>query len=148
MLNHCQHIYKILLKKITLRDILFWVVIFMTIYERIRQLRIDNNMSQDDLARAMGYKDRSMITKIESGKVDISQKKIIAFSKVLGTTPAYLMGWSDSGPAAEPDAPKTLEARIVSGGMDKLPKEQREQILNVVRAMFAQHPELFDKKDD
>lgn len=42
----------------------------MTIYERIRQLRIDNNMSQDDLARAMGYKDRSMITKIESGKVE------------------------------------------------------------------------------
>lgn len=52
-------------------------------------------MSQDDLARAMGYKDRSMITKIESGKVDISQKKIIAFAKVLNTTPAYLMGWND-----------------------------------------------------
>ena len=49
----------------------------MTLYDRIRQLRIQAGMSQDDLARAMGYKDRSMITKIESGKVDISQKKII-----------------------------------------------------------------------
>lgn len=50
-------------------------------------------MSQTDLALKMGYKDGSMITKIESGKVDISQKKVIAFAKALDTTPAYLMGW-------------------------------------------------------
>ena len=62
-----------------------------TMYERIRDLRIRHNMSQDDLAKAMGYKDRSMITKIEGGKVDISQKKIVAFAEVLGTTPRYLM---------------------------------------------------------
>ena len=117
----------------------------MILYDRIRELRIANGMSQDDLAKAMGYKDRSMITKIESGKVDISQKKIMAFARVLGTTTSYLMGWTDEKPP-EPDGPKTIEARIVSGGMDKLPKEQREQILNVVRAMFAQHPELFEKE--
>ena len=45
-------------------------------------------------------------------------------------------------------SPKTPEARIVSGGMDKLPKAQREQILNVVRAMFAQHPELFEEEKE
>ena len=67
----------------------------MTIYERIRGLRISKGMTQDDLAHAMGYKDRSMITKIESGKVDISQSKIIEFAKALGTTPGYLMGWSE-----------------------------------------------------
>lgn len=71
------------------------MVMLMNLYERIRQLRISAGMSQDDLARAMGYKDRSMITKIESGKVDISQKKIIAFARVLNTTPSYLMGWED-----------------------------------------------------
>lgn len=127
----------------------------MTIYDRIRELRISRNMSQDDLARAMGYKDRSMITKIESGKVDISQKKIIAFSKVLNTTPAYLMGWSDDKNEyvnlqlfSGFDQPQSKEARIVSGGMDKLPQEQREQILNVLRAMFSNHPELFDGKDE
>ena len=65
---------------------------FMTIYDRIKDLRISQKMSQTDLAIKMGYKDGSMITKIESGKVDISQKKIIAFAKALDTTPAYLMG--------------------------------------------------------
>lgn len=62
-----------------------------TMYERIRDMRVERNMSQDDLAKAMGYKDRSMITKIEGGKVDISQKKIVAFAEALGTTPRYLM---------------------------------------------------------
>jgi len=62
-----------------------------TMYERIRDLRIERNMSQEDLAKVMGYRDRSMITKIEGGKVDISQKKIVAFAEALGTTPRYLM---------------------------------------------------------
>ena len=73
----------------------FLWVIKMTLYERIRKLRIEAGMSQDELAKAMGYKDRSMITKIETGKVDISQKKILAFADVLHTTPGYLMGWTD-----------------------------------------------------
>lgn len=63
----------------------------MTLYERIRKLRIEKGMTQDDLAKALGYKDRSMITKIESGKVDISQKKIYAFAKALDVNPGWLM---------------------------------------------------------
>ena len=62
-----------------------------TMYERIRDLRVARNMSQEELAKAVGYKDRSMITKIEGGKVDIGQSKITAFAKVFGTTTRYLM---------------------------------------------------------
>ena len=68
-------------------------------------------MSQDDLARAMGYSDRSMITKIESGKVDISQKKILAFARVLNTTPSYLMGLDDQSSALA--ARSNEEARLL-----------------------------------
>ena len=67
----------------------------MTIYDRIRDLRISLKLSQTDLAKKMGYKSGSMITKIESGAVDISQKKIIAFANALNTSPGYLMGWTD-----------------------------------------------------
>ena len=121
----------------------------LTIYERIRQLRIENNMSQDDLARAMGYKDRSMITKIESGKVDISQKKIIAFANVLGTTPGYLMGWTDETPPPEPDRPKTDDIRLLIRGLNKLTPAQIEQATSVFRAMFEKtNPDLFKGDDD
>lgn len=105
-------------------------------------------MSQDDLAKAMGYRDRSMITKIESGKVDISQKKILALAKILNTTPSYLMGLDDH-PEDPPDtAPRTEEARILAKGIDQLPKAQREQALNVIRAMFSMHADYFTKGND
>lgn len=91
----------------------FLWVIKMTLYERIRQLRINAGMSQDDLARALGYKDRSMITKIEAGKVDISQKKILAFALALNTTPSYLMGWSDTNPGATPATEDHAERELL-----------------------------------
>lgn len=117
----------------------------MTIYDRIKDLRISHKMSQNDLAAKMGYKDGSMITKIESGKVDISQKKIIAFAKALDTTPAYLMGWTDDHPD-DPvsDLPVTPEARIMAKGMDRLPPEQRQQMLDMARLMFKH---TFDEEE-
>ena len=100
-------------------------------------------MSQDDLARAMGYKDRSMITKIESGKVDISQKKIVAFARALNTTPGYLMGWTEE-PPDDPlyNNPKTPEARSLAKGIDKMPQAQREAILNMMNGLY---PGLFEE---
>ena len=67
----------------------------MSVGERIRTRRKELNMSQDELARRMGYKSRSTVNKIEKGINDITQSKIVAFAKVLKTTPAYIMGWED-----------------------------------------------------
>lgn len=47
-------------------------------------------MSQAELAKLMGYADKSMIAKIEAGKVDLTQSKIILAAKALKTTPEYL----------------------------------------------------------
>jgi hypothetical protein len=47
-----------------------------------------------------------------------------------------------------PDAPVTHEARILSRGIDKLPKEQREQALAVVRAMFSMYEDYFKDEGD
>ena len=121
----------------------------MTLYDRIRQLRIQAGMSQDDLARAMGYKDRSMITKIESGKVDISQKKIIAFARVLNTTPGFLMGWTEE-PPDDPvsEVPVTSEARIISGGVDRMPPEKRAQAVKILQTVFAEYADFFKEETD
>lgn len=40
-------------------------------------------------------------------------------------------------------APKTIEARIVSFGMDSLPKEEREKILSILQTMYNNNPDLF-----
>lgn len=62
-----------------------------TMYYRIRELRIQNGMSQADLAKLVGYKGRSMMARIEAGEVNLSETKIKAFAGALGTTTEYLM---------------------------------------------------------
>ncbi|MBP0986814.1 MAG: helix-turn-helix domain-containing protein [Oscillospiraceae bacterium] len=66
-----------------------------TIGDKILERRTALNMSQDELAQKVGYKDRSSIAKIESGERDIRQKKLIEFAKALGTTPQWLMGYEE-----------------------------------------------------
>lgn len=64
----------------------------MTFGERINKIRNEKGMTQDELARAVGYKSRSTIAKIESGERDVSQSMVIKFAKALNTTTAVLMG--------------------------------------------------------
>lgn len=66
----------------------------MGIGEKIRQRRMELGWSQRDLAEKMGY-NHSTITRIEQGKVDVYQNKIVQFSKVMGVPVAYLMGWEE-----------------------------------------------------
>ena len=68
----------------------------MNIGIRIRQRREELGLSQDELAKKVGYKSRSSINKIEIDGRGLPQNKIIAFAKALETTPAYLMGWEEN----------------------------------------------------
>ena len=65
----------------------------MTIGERIKARRNELKLSQRDLCEKMGYSNHSTIGKIEAGKVDIPQSRIVQFAEVLGVSVAYLMGW-------------------------------------------------------
>lgn len=67
----------------------------MKIGERIKYRREQLEMSQDELARRLGYKSRSSINKIENDASGLPQTKIAAIAKVLRTTPAYIMGWEE-----------------------------------------------------
>lgn len=76
------------------------------IYHRIRARREALGLSQEELARRLGYKSKSSINKIEMGINDIPQSRIAAFASALETTTAYLMG-VDS--AAQPPLPANAE---------------------------------------
>lgn len=67
----------------------------MSIGERIKARRNELQWSQRDLAAKMNYSHHSTVARIEAGKVDIPQSRIVQFSEVLGVSVAYLMGWDD-----------------------------------------------------
>lgn len=81
------------------------------IYRRIKERREELGLTQEDLAIRMGYKSKSSINKIEMGKNDIPQSKVVAFAKALQTTTAYLMGVDEA-----------KEASTIPPGFEPLPE--------------------------
>ena len=74
----------------------------LQLYENIKLLRISHGWNQSELAEKVGYSDKSMISKIEKGAVDLSRSQIVKFATVFGVTASVLMGDTLS-PAAGPD---------------------------------------------
>lgn len=103
----------------------------MTLGERIKQLRIEQGMSQDELAQRLGYKSRSSINKIELGKNDVTQTMIVSIAKVLKTTPAYLMGWND---IPHPQEARTAEFVEL---FTKLSADQQTLIIAQIKGILA-----------
>lgn len=67
----------------------------MRIGDRIKYRREELGLSQDELARRLGYKSRSSINKIEKDASGLPQNKIADIAKALRTTPSYIMGWAE-----------------------------------------------------
>ena len=76
----------------------------MEIGERIRIRREELGMSQEELAKAIGYKSRSSINKIEIDGRGLPQGKVVAIARALHVTPAYLMGWEEADNIAQDNA--------------------------------------------
>ena len=68
----------------------------MTTGERIRQLRIEHQMTQEELGARVGVQ-KAAIYKYENGLVVNLKRSILEkLAIVLDTTPTYLMGMEDS----------------------------------------------------
>lgn len=70
----------------------------MTTGERIRQLRIEHHLTQEELGAKVGVQ-KAAIYKYENGLiVNLKRSTIEKLALVLDTTPTYLMGMEDDEP--------------------------------------------------
>lgn len=72
----------------------------MNIGDRVKLLREQKGMTQEELATQLGYKSKSSVTHIERGR-DIPRSMVVKLADILDTTPAYLMGWEDKPEKSE-----------------------------------------------
>jgi transcriptional regulator with XRE-family HTH domain len=66
----------------------------MTIGERIKNRRLELGLSQDELAKKIGYASRASINKLENSR-SIPLKKVEIMARALEISPGKLMGWED-----------------------------------------------------
>ena len=112
--------------------------------ERMKQARIALGYSAEQVASFLQVSPAT-VYRYENGDISkLPSKFIKPLAEYLCVTPEYLMGWTDE----VPETIHTPEARILAKGIDKLPPEQREQALSVIRAMFVKFADYFEKETD
>lgn len=76
----------------------------MTIHERIKARRKECGLSADDVAAELGVS-RATVYRYESAEIaNMGIDKVEPLARVLHTSPAYLMGWTDDPIDYEDDA--------------------------------------------
>ena len=123
----------------------------------IRELRKKKGVQQKELSLAIGVS-QPTVSDWEKNKNDPSGENLKKLSEFFGVDELVIMGrgvidltqdtsTQDFLTKSVEDFPKTIEAKIISSGVDRMTKQQREQVLAVVKAMFVNHPELFEEGD-
>lgn len=124
----------------------------------IRELRKKKGVQQKELSIAIGVS-QPTVSDWEKNKNDPSGENLKKLADFFGVDELIIMGRGvidltqdtsaqDTLTKSVEGIPKTIEAKIISDGVDKMTKAQREQVLAVVKAMFANHPELFEEGDN
>lgn len=94
---------------------------------RIRQKRVENNMSMEELGKKLGVH-RAAIGKWENGDVDnIKRTSIEKMSRLFGVSPSWLMGYDDptnvslsyTAPNSEPVKVKPDHSPIIGKTSDR-----------------------------
>lgn len=102
----------------------------MTTGERIRQLRIEHQMTQEELGARIGVQ-KAAIYKYENGLVVNLKRSILEkLAIVLDTTPTYLMGMEDS--AQQANVQLTPQQSTLLAAFDQLNEEGQTQAVEYV----------------
>lgn len=104
----------------------------MTIGEKIRQRRLELNMTTEELGRIIGVQ-RSAITKYEKNRVDLQSKQIKKIADALSISPALLLS-DDYDLTPDEDHLLTVyrgaNEQAKSDAIDLLEKHQRKKIID------------------
>lgn len=117
----------------------------MDIGAKLKQRRLDKKMSAEELAKRLGVS-KTTIYRYEKGEIaKVPTETLEKISKILNTSPAYFMDWSD--------IPNNTKSDIVAI-YDKLNQTRQEKVLNFASDQLAEQEQentissIFSKKED
>lgn len=113
---------------------------------RLKEIRESKGISQRQAALGLNLSP-TVYNRYENGIREPSNALLLVIADYFGVTVDELLG-RDAAEETKTNRPKTIEARIVSFGMDQLPQTEREKILFALQTMYANNPDLFKKGDD
>lgn len=119
--------------------------------EIVKERREQLGLSQDELARRVGYTNRSSIARIERGDTDIPQSKLYDIARALRVTPSYLMGEESQYVYVENTPMLVAEMTAIDEeSMEKffeLTPQNREIVLGLIETLLTAQTRK-DENDD
>ena len=104
--------------------------------QRIKALRQEKGLTLEQVADVVGV-GKSTVRKWETGMIaNMRRDKIADLAKALGTTPAYLMGWTeeDTKKDISPSEPTLTEGeQMVLELFRKIPIDRQPEALDLLR---------------
>ena len=115
--------------------------------DKIRELRKERGLNQDQLAELASL-NRVTIAKYESGRVEPGAQALSRIADALEVSTDVLLGRADEPEPERHEEPITPQIRIVSGWMEKMPKEDQDRVVQMMQLMFVTHPALLRREED
>lgn len=116
----------------------------------IKTMRLSRDMTQAEVAKRI-HQSPSSITMYETGRREPDFQTLEALADIFNVPLSTLVDDTEDQrkvSAEQLTAPKTIQARIVSFGMDSLPESEREKILSVLQVMYQNNPDLFKRSEN
>ncbi len=99
--------------------------------DRIKRLRLENKMTQEELGNVIGVQ-KSAIRKYESGAVqNIKRTSIKKMADCFGVSPSYLLGYEDLDSAAD-EQEETPEEKRMNELFKSVPRENQKELLDLI----------------
>ena len=104
----------------------------MTVANRIKTRREELGLSQEELAKKLGLKSRSSITRLEKSGDDISMKDVERLSDALNCSKLYLMGWDNKVQNEEQEREQQFAALY-----SRLDENQKTLVDNLLKTLTS-----------
>jgi len=121
--------------------------VLMDIGAKLKQRRLDEKMSAEELAKRLGVS-KTTIYRYEKGEIaKVPTETLEKISKILNTSPAYFMGWSETSDI-------DVNVSEILSIYNKLKQPRQEKVLDFANKQLAEQEQennitsIFTKRED
>ena len=112
----------------------------------VKELRKKAGIQQKELALIIGVA-QPTVSEWELNKKDPSGDRLHKLSEYFGVDELVILGKGIVDLSQKQRVPQTQEAKVISGAVDMMPKEIREQAETIMRTMYKQYFIAFEGKE-
>lgn len=125
--------------------------------DRIKMLRTSQGLTQTAFAKRL-FVTPAAVSQWEKNITRPDTERLMKISKEFSVPLDFFSDDPDAKQYSESELikeqlilkltqPKTIEAKIISGGIDKMPQEDRERALDMMKLMFREYSDYFERKE-